>query len=68
VLYVNDMPRPHPALKAELDARAFVTRTLMRLGIVGEPEKKKGVGRPATGASCGITYEQLRGSQDDDDG
>lgn len=60
ILDVDGVPRPHPALKAELDARAFVTRTLVRLGVVGEPEKKKPIGRPATGAGCGITFEQLR--------
>jgi hypothetical protein len=34
----------HPAVREELAARSFVTRTLMRLGVVYEPVK--GIGRP----------------------
>jgi hypothetical protein len=67
VLYIHGVSRPHPALKAELDARAFVTRTLCRLGVVGEVKAKKpGPGRPPSG--IGVTWEQmqgLRGQPDD---
>jgi hypothetical protein len=38
-------PREHPGLKAELAARAFVTRTLCRLGLNVEPIRSS-VGRP----------------------
>src|SRR3954470_17558324 len=38
--------KEHPALKAELANRAFVTRTLQRLGLNLEPVRSS-VGRPA---------------------
>src|SRR3954470_11968208 len=39
-------PKEHPALKAELANRAFVTRTLQRLGLNLEPVRQF-TGRPA---------------------
>ena len=35
-------PQAHPALKAEMEARAFVCRTLQRLGLNLEPVKRPG--------------------------
>ncbi len=63
----GENPTPHPALRDELAARAFIARSLARLRIVGEPKEGRRVGRPATGASCGITYEQLQELRGDDD-
>jgi hypothetical protein len=37
-------PREHPGLRAELAARAFITRTLTRLGLNVEPIRP--IGRP----------------------
>lgn len=67
VYRVRGKPTPHPALRDELAARAFIARSLARLGIVGEPKEERRVGRPATGASCRITYEQLQELRGDDD-
>ena len=38
-------PREHPGLKAELASRAFVTRTLVKLGLHVEPVRPS-AGRP----------------------
>jgi hypothetical protein len=38
-------PREHPGLKGELAARAFITRTLVKLGLHVEP-LRPGPGRP----------------------
>ena len=43
--------REHPALRAELSARAFVVRTLARLGLDVEPVRP--LGRPTGGKSDG---------------
>jgi hypothetical protein len=48
VIYVRSVPREHPALKAEVNVMAFVTRTLARLGLQFEPVRP-GVGRPGVG-------------------
>jgi len=40
------VPKTHPACKDELGCRAFVTRTLERLGVTVEPLKS--AGRPPT--------------------
>lgn len=45
VIYAKPGPKAHPALKEELAARAFVCRTLQRLGI--NVEAIKPPGRPA---------------------
>lgn len=45
VIYSKSGPKPNPCLKEELAARAFVVRTLVRLGIATEAIKP--VGRPA---------------------
>jgi len=60
VLYsTNGMPKSHPAIRDELQARAFVARTLQRLGVIGDPDRRKrGPGRPGSGG-IGITWEQL---------
>jgi hypothetical protein len=48
VLRLGDTIKDHPALKHELANRAFVVRTLVRLGLNFEPVKQS-VGRPAYG-------------------
>jgi hypothetical protein len=48
--------RDNPLLKHELANRAFVVRSLMRLGLDLEPIRSA-AGRPPSGV--GITYEQL---------
>jgi hypothetical protein len=48
VIAVRGVPREHPALKSELANRAFVSRTLARLGLDVEP-LRPGVGRPPAG-------------------
>ena len=51
--------RWYPAIRDELQARAFVARTLQRLGVIGDPDRRKrGPGRPGSGG-IGITWEQL---------
>jgi hypothetical protein len=49
--------RDHPLIKHELAARAFVVRTLARLGLDLEPVRP-GPGRP--GGGVGIRWDQLR--------
>lgn len=49
VIRTHGMVRNHPALKDELACRAFVARTLARLGLDVEPVRPT-VGRPA--GSC----------------
>jgi hypothetical protein len=49
-------PKVHPALKAELELRSFITRTLARLGLDCEP-LRPGPGRP--GGGVGILGENL---------
>jgi len=39
--------RDHPCLKHELAARAFIVKTLQRLGVTNEPLKS--IGRPPRG-------------------
>ena len=58
VIYGRTGPRAHPAVKDELACRAFVVRTLQRLGLNIEQEQARPVGRPAAG--IGITWEKLR--------
>src|SRR5262245_38556404 len=45
VIRVRGVPKAHPALRDELACRAFITRTLSRLGLDVEPIKAPG--RPA---------------------
>ena len=45
MIYAKHGPKAHPALKEELAARAFICRTLQRLGI--NVEAIKPPGRPA---------------------
>ena len=45
MIYAKQGPKAHPALKEELAARAFICRTLQRLGI--NVEAIKPPGRPA---------------------
>jgi hypothetical protein len=47
-------PRPHPGIKLELELRAFVVKTLEKLGVTLEPLKAT-VGRP--GSAIGWTGE-----------
>ena len=46
VLVVRGVPKPHPALQAELAARSLVCRCLERLGL--NLEAVKPIGRPST--------------------
>ncbi|WP_256806326.1 hypothetical protein [Bradyrhizobium sp. Bra64] len=47
VVYAKGVPRAHPCIREELAARAFVVRTLARLGL--NVEAIKPVGRPGGG-------------------
>jgi hypothetical protein len=58
IIYVRGVPRAHPALKEELACKAFVVRTLQRLGLNVTVDQAKPVGRPAAG--IGITRQKLR--------
>jgi len=49
VLQTESGPRPHPALKDELNNRVFVRQTLRALGLVYEPTRP-GPGRPSGAA------------------
>jgi hypothetical protein len=44
IIHTKHGPKEHPLIKAELQSRAFIVRTLARLGIVDEGIKP--VGRP----------------------
>jgi hypothetical protein len=46
IIHGPNGPREHPGLKAELGARAFVARTLTKLGVNFEPVRM-GPGRPS---------------------
>jgi hypothetical protein len=45
IIHTRAGPKPHPAIRTELEARSFVVRTLTRLGLNFEPVKAT-VGRP----------------------
>ena len=60
VIYPKGVPRAHPAVKDELACRAFVVRTLQKLGL--NVEQVKQPGRPSSGV--GITWDQLRERDD----
>jgi len=47
-------PKDHPLLKHELAARAFVARTLQRLGLDVEPTRS--IGRPPLGGYTGVNH------------
>jgi len=55
----NGLTREHPLVKIEIANRAFVMRGLARLGVLKAPDDRP-VGRPATGANCGVSFQQLR--------
>ena len=55
LLMTKSGPRDHPLLRHELANRAFVVRSLVRLGINIEPVRP--VGRPGSGG--GITWEDV---------
>ena len=57
VVTTRSGPRDHPALKHELAARAFVCRTISRLGLDVEPLQPR-VGRP--GGAMGIRRDWER--------
>lgn len=46
-IYVKGVPKAHPALRDELQGRAFICRSLQRLGV--NVEAVKSVGRPGNG-------------------
>jgi phage terminase small subunit len=48
VIIVRGTPKEHPAVKAELANRAFVARSLSRLGLDVEP-LRSAIGRPPSG-------------------
>ena len=54
VLQTESGPRPHPALKDELNNRVYVRQTLRALGLVYEPTRA-GPGRPSGAAWKGRT-------------
>ena len=58
VIYLRGSPKAHPAVKDELACRAFVVRTLQRLGLNVVVEQSRPVGRPAAGV--GITWDKLK--------
>jgi hypothetical protein len=60
VVYGKAGPRAHPALRDELAGRAFIVRTLQKLGLNFEAIKP--LGRP--NAAIGVTWKDLR--RDDD--
>ena len=45
IIHTRNGPREHPGLKAELASRAFVARTLVKLGLNLEPVRSS-AGRP----------------------
>jgi hypothetical protein len=47
VIVTRGGPKAHPAIREELALRAFIVRTLVRLGVTDQPLKL--VGRPPTG-------------------
>jgi hypothetical protein len=47
VIVTRGGPRAHPAIREELALRAFIVRTLVRLGVTDQPLKL--VGRPPNG-------------------
>jgi hypothetical protein len=53
--------RDHPLMKAELLLRSFVTRTLIRIGVVDPP--KNPIGRPPRGG-LGVGDEYTNGRED----
>jgi len=55
VIYAKSGPKAHPAVKDELACRAFVVRTLQKLGL--NVEAIKPVGRPSGG--IGVTWDKL---------
>jgi hypothetical protein len=50
ILHTRNGPREHPGLKAELASRAFITRTLVKLGLNVEPLRSS-PGRPPSWGS-----------------
>jgi hypothetical protein len=56
IIYLRNVPKAHPAIKDELALRAFVARTLQRLGLTGNHVRP--VGRPPSGG-IGITWDKL---------
>jgi hypothetical protein len=56
VIYVKAGPRAHPAIKDELACRAFICRTLQRLGL--NLEQIKPPGRP--GGGLGVIWRDLQ--------
>jgi hypothetical protein len=55
VIYTRGGPKSHPAVKDELACRAFVVRTLQKIGL--NMEEVKSVGRPS---SIGPMWDKIR--------
>ncbi len=56
IVHTRNGPRAHPGLRDELACRAFICRTITRLGL--NVEGIKPLGRP--GSPIGITWQQTR--------
>jgi hypothetical protein len=56
LLTTENGPRENPLLKHELANRAFVVRSLAKLGRIGQPPRR--VGNPGYGG-IGVTFEDL---------
>jgi hypothetical protein len=61
VTYTKGGPKAHPAIRDETACRAFVVRTLQKLGL--NVEAIKPVGRPSGGV--GITWDKLTRDRDE---
>src|SRR5262245_20035393 len=59
-------PRENPAMRHELQCRSFISKSLTRLGLDGEPPRS-GPGRPPSGGT-GISWHDLARRGEDDDG
>jgi hypothetical protein len=66
VVYIKGVPRSHPAIRDEINCRAFIARSLSRLGLAVEvsPIRNVKVGRPLSGG-YGITDADIAEFSDD---
>jgi hypothetical protein len=66
VLYIKGIPKAHPAVRDEINCRAFIARSLSRLGLAVEVSPIRNVGRPPIGG-YGVTAEDLAAMREQDD-